>query len=55
MTNRIGIDINGVLRDTITKFGQLYEKHLIESDPNGYVGKHIMWTYRETLNWRYPI
>jgi hypothetical protein len=39
MTKRIGIDINGVLRDTITKFGQLYEKHLIESDPNGYVGK----------------
>jgi len=29
---RIGIDINGVLRDTIGKFSQLYEKHLIESD-----------------------
>lgn len=29
---RIGIDINGVLRDTIGKFTQLYEKHLIESN-----------------------
>jgi hypothetical protein len=27
---RIGIEINGVLRDTIGKFTQLYEKHLIE-------------------------
>jgi hypothetical protein len=27
---RIGIEINGVLRDTIGKFKQLYEKHLIE-------------------------
>jgi hypothetical protein len=30
MTKRIGIEINGVLRDTIGKFKQLYEKHLIE-------------------------
>lgn len=29
---RIGIEINGVLRDTIGKFKQLYEKHLIESN-----------------------
>lgn len=29
---RIGIDVNGVLRDTIGKFDQLYTKHLIESD-----------------------
>lgn len=27
---RIGIEINGVLRDTIGKFSQLYEKHMIE-------------------------
>jgi hypothetical protein len=27
---RIGIEINGVLRDTISKFTQLYEKHMIE-------------------------
>ena len=27
---RIGIEINGVLRDTIGKFKQLYEKHMIE-------------------------
>jgi hypothetical protein len=30
MTKRIGIEINGVLRDTIGKFTQLYEKHMIE-------------------------
>ena len=29
---RIGIDVNGVLRDTIGKFDQLYEKHMIEKD-----------------------
>ena len=29
---RIGIEINGVLRDTIGKFEQLYEKHLIEKN-----------------------
>jgi hypothetical protein len=29
---RIGIEINGVLRDTIGKFTQLYEKHMIEED-----------------------
>jgi hypothetical protein len=27
---RIGIEINGVLRDTIGKFTQLYEKHMID-------------------------
>ena len=27
---RIGIEINGVLRDTISKFTQVYEKHKIE-------------------------
>ena len=33
---RIGIEINGVLRDTIGKFTQLYEKHMIEeSQPEG--------------------
>ena len=31
MTKRIGIEINGVLRDTIGKFKQLYEKHLLDS------------------------
>ena len=30
MTKRIGIEINGVLRDTIGKFTQLYEKHMID-------------------------
>ena len=28
---KLGIEINGVLRDTISKFKQLYEKNLIES------------------------
>ena len=33
---RIGIEINGVLRDTIGKFTRLYEKHMIEeSDHDG--------------------
>jgi hypothetical protein len=27
---RIGIEVNGVLRDTIEKFKQIYEKHLID-------------------------
>jgi hypothetical protein len=34
MTKRIGIEINGVLRDTIGKFTQLYEKHMIEEKDN---------------------
>jgi hypothetical protein len=36
---RIGIDINGVLRDTIGKFTQLYEKHLIESEQDEFMGQ----------------
>jgi hypothetical protein len=35
---KIGIDINGVLRDTIGKFDQLYEKHLIESSDEPFAG-----------------
>ena len=31
---KIGIEINGVLRDTISKFNELYEKHLIDSHLN---------------------
>lgn len=34
---RIAIDVNGVLRDTIGKFTQLYEKHLIESYQDEFV------------------
>jgi hypothetical protein len=29
---RIGIEVNGVLRDTIEKFKQLYEKHMIDEN-----------------------
>jgi hypothetical protein len=36
---RIGIDINGVLRDTIGKFQQLYEKHLIDKDEDQFLGQ----------------
>jgi hypothetical protein len=36
---RIGIDINGVLRDTLGKFDQLYTKHLIESDQDAFLGQ----------------
>ena len=31
---KIGIEINGVLRDTINKFTELYEKHLVDSHLN---------------------
>jgi hypothetical protein len=34
---RIAIDINGVLRDTIGKFKQLYEKHLIDTPQSEYI------------------
>ena len=36
---RIAIDINGVLRDTIGKFDQLYEKHLIEKNEDQFLGQ----------------
>lgn len=36
---RIGIEINGVLRDTIEKFKQVYEKHLIDGYQNEFTGK----------------
>ena len=32
---KIGIEINGVLRDTIGKFTQVYEKHMIEESDDG--------------------
>ena len=35
---RIGIEVNGVLRDTIGKFTQLYEKHLVDQDVETHVG-----------------
>lgn len=36
---KIGIDVNGVLRDTIGKFSQLYEKHLVESEDEQFLGQ----------------
>ncbi len=36
---RVGIEVNGVLRDTIGKFTQLYEKHLIEGYQNEFTGQ----------------
>ena len=40
---RIGIEINGVLRDTIGKFTQVYEKNLVEN------------TYEDSINRTYQI
>ena len=39
---KIGIEVNGVLRDTIEKFKQVYEKHLIDGYQNEFIGQ----TYR---------
>lgn len=36
---RIGIEINGVLRDTLEKFKQVYEKHLIDGQQNEFLGQ----------------
>ena len=36
---RIGIEINGVLRDTIEKFKQVYEKHLIDGQQAEFLGQ----------------
>jgi hypothetical protein len=43
---KIGIDVNGVLRDTIGKFEQLYTKHLVEKDDEEFLNT----TYRLDLN-----
>jgi len=36
---RVGIEVNGVLRDTIGKFTQLYEKHLIDGYQNEFTNQ----------------
>lgn len=36
---RIGIEINGVLRDTIEKFKQIYQKHLIDNYQDEFIGQ----------------
>ena len=47
---KIGIDINGVLRDTIGKFDQLYTKHLIEKDEDEYVEEtHVFTKYSQVV------
>jgi len=43
---KIGIDVNGVLRDTVGKFEQLYTKHLVEKDDEEFLNA----TYRLDLN-----
>lgn len=35
---RIGIDVNGVLRDTISKFDSVYQKNLIEKSEEEFLG-----------------
>ena len=42
---KIGIEINGVLRDTIEKFKQVYEKHLIDSTEFESVDKKYELTF----------
>jgi hypothetical protein len=39
MTKRVGIEVNGVLRDTLGKFTQLYEKHFIEEQDSESLGR----------------
>lgn len=39
MMKRIGIEVNGVLRDSIGKFKQIYEKHFIEEQESESFGK----------------
>ena len=36
---KIGIEVNGVLRDTIEKFTQLYQKYLIDNNQNEFIGQ----------------
>jgi hypothetical protein len=36
---RLGIEINGVLRDTIEKFKQIYQKHLIDNYQDEFLGQ----------------
>lgn len=45
MTMRIGIEINGVLRDTLEKFKQVYEKHLVDVDPDLFLGRTYQLDY----------
>lgn len=51
---RIGIEINGVLRDTLEKFKQLYEKHLVDVDHEMFLGRTYNMDYsgntEETYN-----
>ena len=42
---RIGIELNGVLRDTISKMTQVYEKHMVEE-----MADEIIKTYETTVD-----
>jgi hypothetical protein len=42
---RIGIELNGVLRDTISKITQVYEKHMVEE-----MAEEIVKTYETTVD-----
>ena len=42
---RIGIELNGVLRDTISKITQVYEKHMVEE-----MADEIIKTYETTVD-----
>jgi hypothetical protein len=42
---RIGIELNGVLRDTISKITQVYEKHMVEE-----MAEEVIKTYETTVD-----
>ena len=42
---RVGIELNGVLRDTISKITQVYEKHMVEE-----MAEEIIKTYETTVD-----
>lgn len=62
MMKRVGIEVNGVLRDTLGKFTQLYEKHFIDEQDSESLGKTFdldisgnTFEHKEDNNFRYEI
>lgn len=62
MMKRVGIEVNGVLRDTLGKFTQLYEKHFIDEQDSESLGKTFdldisgnTFEHKEDSNFRYEI
>ena len=62
MTKIVGIEVNGVLRDTLGKFTQLYEKHFIEEQDSESLGRTFdldmsgnTFEYKEENEFKYEI